>query len=106
MAGECANCPLRDEIKDLKTEIKALEDKYSSSRKLIYSRLEQLDRSAAVTDDRYVRILHEIEEINEKLKALSEQPQRRWDAAVTGTITAIIGGVIGFVISQIFGGGN
>lgn len=105
MPGECVNCPLRDEIKDLKTEVKALEDKYSSSRKLIYERLERLDRSAAVTDDRYVRILHEIEEINARLKALSEQPQKRWDTAVTVSITSIISGVIGFVIAKLFGGG-
>lgn len=104
MNAECQNCPLKEELREVKQDVKMLEDKYSSSRKIIYERLERLDSFKAVTDERYKRILDEISEIKVELKAVSEQPKKRWDTAVTSCITAIIGGIIGFFVSKISGG--
>lgn len=95
--NECVNCPVKEQLAKL-------EAKYSESRQRLYTRIEQLERAAAVTDERYSRILAEIEEINEKLKDLSAKPAKRMDTAVTAMITAAVGGFIGFIISKLTGG--
>lgn len=97
MSPECAGCPFKEQLE-------RLEQKYSESRQKIYARLESLERSEAVTQERYERILDEIKDINHQLKELSSKPQKRWDAAVLGVITTLIGGVTGYIVSKIFGG--
>lgn len=101
---DCQNCPLKERVEYMHDQIKELEKKYSTSRKSIYERLENLERQSALTDERYKRILEELEELKNTIKPLTEKPQKRWDTAVTSTITAIVGGIVGFIISKIFGG--
>lgn len=95
---------LKETVDYLRAEVKELEEKYSSSRRLIYDRLEELEKSSAIVDERYTRILSEIEEIKAAIKPLTDKPHKRWDTAITAVITATVGGVVGFVVSKIFGG--
>lgn len=74
------------------------------SHKIIYDRMESIELRSAVINDRYERILEEIRDINNKLETIAEQPQKRWDTAMTSGITALVGGGIGYALSQILGG--
>lgn len=46
----------------------------------------------------------EIVSIKTDVKELKEKPAKRWDTVTTIIITALVSGIIGFVISKIFGG--
>ncbi len=45
-------------------------------------------------------IKEDIDEVKNDVKELKEKPAKRWDLIVTAIITAIVSGLIGFVISQ------
>ncbi len=84
---------------DIETRINRLEERFEK----INQRVLDIEVSVALADDRYNRILTELEKVKESLEKLTEQPSQRWDKAVAATITAIIGGVVGMFISKIGG---
>ena len=48
------------------------------------------------------RMLKLLEQHENEIKKLSEQPARRWDLIATTMITAIVSSGVGFLFSQIF----
>ena len=43
----------------------------------------------------------DVNEIKSDVKSLAEKPARRWDDAVKIVMTALIGGIVGFILSSI-----
>lgn len=78
------------------TALENAEKENHESHKIIYDRMESIELRSAVINDRYERILEEIRDINNKLETIAEQPQKRWDTAVTAVITAVIGIAVGW----------
>lgn len=108
---DCQNCPLRDRIEQLSDQVDKLQEKYSDSRKGIYGRLEALENERGRTEEQYKSIKEDIDKlfrqydtILSKLDELKQQPAKRWDTFVTGCISALVGGIVGFMVTKIFGG--
>lgn len=102
------------DIDALEVRVKTLEENYKAnaeSRREIYKRLSKLEQDASRTDEKYKRIMTELDEqkrqlnsILEKLESMSEKPAKRWDAAMASIVSAVIAAVVGFIAAQIKGG--
>lgn len=82
----------------MENRIKTLEE----DNKKITARLSKLEGDRQLQEYQYNSIMKSIEEIKLDLKELKGTPTKRWDLIVTGTITAIVGGIIAFVVGKIF----
>lgn len=105
MNPECQNCPLKDTVE-------RLENKYSESRKQIYKRIDALESNYARTDERWSNVKEDLVEIKAqqkellaKFEQLSAQPAKRWDTAVSSSISAAVGAIVGAIGALLFGGG-
>lgn len=105
MNAECATCPYREEVVELKK-------KYSDSRKEIYGRLRDLETGQGITNERYKELKEDIgdlkkqqekdfnelkkqqQQILAKIDDISNRPQKRWDTAITVIITATITSIV------------
>lgn len=125
MNQDCLTCPYRGEVSELKT-------KYSTSRKEMYGRIEDVEKAVAITKVQYDELKGDIKDLKTqqekdfkelksqqekdfndlkaqqqailaKIESISQQPGKRWDTAITVTITAIITSVINFASSHLGG---
>lgn len=114
MNQDCLTCPYREEVSELKT-------KYSTSRKEMYGRIENLEKAQTRTDVQYQELKGDIQDLKDqqekdfdelkkqqqailaKIDSLTQQPGKRWDTAITVVITAIITSIINFA-AKFFGG--
>ena len=77
----------------------------------IYRRLETLETDKGRTAEQYKYIRRDLDELKkqqqeilDRIELISQKPAKRWDTVVTSTITAIIGGIIGFILTRVLGG--
>lgn len=114
---ECATCPYRAEVAELKT-------KYSTSRKELYGRIEEVEKAVAITAVQYGELKGDIKDLkaqqekdfNElkqqqqailaKIESITQQPAKRWDTAITVSVTAIITTIINFISNNFMSGGQ
>lgn len=74
----------------------------SEKHKEFFARIRALEQARAVQEEQYKTILAKLETVADAVSVLKERPARRWDSVVTALISAGVGGVIGYAISQIF----
>lgn len=110
MNPECQNCPLHEQMDQLREEVKRLQDKYSDSRKEIFKRLGDLENERGRTEEQYKQIKDDIgklfdqyDTILKRLDELRQQPAKRWDSMVSSGISAIVGALIGYLGTKIGG---
>lgn len=73
-------------------------------------RIQQIERSKEKTDFQYEQIMKTLETLNKdtipkltkEIEELKNKPVKRYDQVITGLISAIIGGIVGFVVNKIF----
>lgn len=92
----------------LKEEIRKMSCEKNGSHEKIYDRLNSLEKAQAVHDFQYQTIMDSIkkqelqmEQLEAKLNQLIEKPSKRWDGIVTSAISAIIGGVVAYILVQL-----
>lgn len=105
MNPECQTCQLAQRLDKL-------EEKYSASRKDIYGRIDKLEEKYSRSDERLISMKDDLVEIKAqqkellaKFEQLSAQPAKRWDTAVSSSISAAVGAIVGAIGALLFGGG-
>lgn len=93
-----ANCINEHRFHTIDEKIKELERKCSSDHKEFYDRIEDLEKENAVSRNDMEHIRDTVDEMNENLKSLMQQPAKRYDTIVVATITAIIAAVVAFLL--------
>ena len=83
-----------EEIGSLKHRVDELEDKNTVIQDIALS-----VRELAVN---MKSMLKEQERQGEAITVLQARPAKRWDTVITSTISAVIGGLIGIAIAQLF----
>lgn len=106
MPEKCAGtCPQLDKLEN---EVHALRDQNSDSHREIFKRLNDLELTNAVQDERYKATMDKLDEISEKqdslgakIGALEAKPGKRWDSMVDKAIWAFLAAVIAFMLGRI-----
>lgn len=87
-------CMMESRIKELEEESK----KHREDHGKFYERFNALEKSAAITEERYNKIREDTKEIkasikenNDALQELKEKPGKRWDTLVGCAISAAAG---------------
>lgn len=98
----CENgCVNEHRISTIEHELEELRKKNSNDNKEFYNRIELLEKENALLKKDIEHIKETMDEMNENIKTLMQQPAKRYDTIVASVITAIIGAVIGFIMSGI-----
>ena len=63
--------------------------------------LADLVSSVKVLADREARVEEDVSEIKTDVKELKEKPSKRYDTIITAILTAVCGGVVGYLLSMI-----
>lgn len=107
---DCANCPCEKRIKEIVADIEKSSQKGSDARKEIYNRLRSLETQVARTDERYISISKDLDELKRqqavvlsKIEDLSAKPAKRWDNAISTLIGTAIGAIVTFASTRLFG---
>lgn len=90
-----------EQLKELKEQNKEYE-----------KRLTAIETSREKTEFQYDQIMKAIEKLNEvtipnlmkELEAIKNKPAKRWETGINALISAIVAGVVGFLVSKL--GGN
>lgn len=98
----CENgCVNEHRLNTIEHELDEIRRKSSNDNKEFYSRIEFLEKENALLKMDIEHIKETMDEMNENIKTLMQRPQKRYDAIIASAITAVIGGVIGFIMSGI-----
>lgn len=98
----CENgCVNEHRLNTIEHELDELRRKSSNDNKEFYNRIEFLEKENALLKRDIEHIKETMDEMNENIKTLMQRPQKRYDAIIASAITAVIGGVIGFIMSGI-----
>ena len=98
---DCSNCPMEQRIARLEQEFAIEKDHSSKARQAIYDKLENHRTQLAVTDERYKQILNTLNELKSTVDELADNPKKRWNTLVNPAITAMCGGIVGYVLSAV-----
>lgn len=102
------------EHKTTESEIKEIWERLSageSSIKSAHHRIDDIEKkqddladlvsSVKVLADREARVEEDVSEIKTDVKELKEKPSKRYDTVITAILTAVCGGVVGYLLSLI-----
>lgn len=102
---ECKEaCPQLDK---LEREVQQFREQNSETHKEIFKRLNELERTNAVQDERYRATMDKLDEISEKQDSLGEKlgvieakPAKRWDKLVETVLVAAVTAVVAYLLGR------
>lgn len=104
---------LRQELKDYKEKTDKTLSRLDETTKDQEKRIQVLESEKKKTDYQFEQIMETLTKLNDvtipnltkEIEAIKNKPVKRYDQIITASITAIVGGIIGFAISMIFNKG-
>lgn len=96
---DCFNEHRLDEIEK---NIQQMQSKQTERHKEFYDRIGALEQKTALYSNDLDHIKETVDEMNSNLKILMAVPGKRYDTIIVCIITAVVGAVIGFMLSGIF----
>lgn len=96
------NCVNEHRFQQIEEDIKELRRKNSEEHGKFYNRIESVEKDMVESQGDRKHIREKLDEINENVETLIQAPSKRYDLVITSIITALVGGVAGFVLSGIF----
>lgn len=96
---ECFN---EHRIKELEKIFQLTETKQANHNKEFYDRIGALERETALSENDLNHIKATVDEMNNNLKILMAVPGKRYDTIVVCIVTAVVGTIVGFILSGIF----
>lgn len=95
------NCVNEHRIKNIEEKLKEMKSSNSEYHKEFYNRIEKLERDMVESENDRVHITEKLDEIGENVKSLMEKPAKRYETIVTSVLTAVIGALVGFLLSGV-----
>ncbi len=65
------------------------------------SNLEELVGTVKVLADREARVEEDVKEIKSDVKDIASKPAKKWEAVTEKALVALVGAIIGFLLTQI-----
>lgn len=84
------------------SELEAKIGKQSEKNSEFYRRIGTLEQKTALYGNDLDHIKEAVDEMNNNLKILMAVPGKRYDTIIVCIITAVVGAVVGFMLSGIF----
>lgn len=92
---------LTDSVYKLATSIESMQKDINEDRK----RIEKIEQKPALPPCQHVkdfeRYDNKFSELTEEMSEIKEKPLKRWDKFVTGIITSLAGGIVGYILAVI-----
>lgn len=99
----------------LKHDLEKMEQHNAAAHEKMYARLGKLEQQAPVTDHHFNQIMEAIKEIKSDLKsfqteiesrisAIEKAPAKKWDHLQQTLVACLASGIVGYIISKLFGG--
>ena len=82
--------------------VKALEEdreRNSAQHREFYRAFKELEKSGAVTQERYNTILSTMSEMRASIEALKAKPGKRWESVVDKALWAVAGAVVAWLLA-------
>ena len=95
------NCINEHRIKSLEDDFRDFKANNSKDHKEFYNRLEDVEKDMVSSKSDREHINGKLDEISENVKALMDKPGKRYETVATSILTAIIGALVGFVMSGV-----
>lgn len=100
--NECDNkCVNEHRFKQIEDDLKQLREKNSIDHKEFYNRIESTEKAMVESMSDRKHINEKLDKIDVNVEALMQKPVKRYDTVVTSIITAVVGGLIGFLLSGV-----
>lgn len=95
------NCINEHRIKSLEEDLKEYREKSSRDHKEFYDRIECVEKDMVESQGDRKHIREQLDKINGNVETLIQKPAKRYDTIVTSVFTAIIGAIVGFILSGV-----
>ena len=95
------NCVLAARVDRLEEDMKSEKENRQKTRSEIYDRLRKVESDQAVSRTKLDTITDKLDSLDGKMDTLLSKPGKRWEAVVAAVISAVVGGLIVFVMTKI-----
>ena len=100
--NECENrCVNEHRFKQIEDDLKQLREKNSADHKEFYNRIENVEKDMVESQGDRKHINEKLDKIDVNVETLMQKPAKRYDTVVTGIITAVVGALVGFLLSGV-----
>lgn len=96
---ELPECPIAGKVERLEEQLDEYQTRSANSHREIYSRLNTLETSSAVTQTRYDAIIEKLDGITNKVDELEQKPSKRWETVIASLISAVVAGVVTYLLA-------
>lgn len=99
---DCENkCVNEHRFKQIEEDLRELRDKNSRDHGKFYTRIENVEKDMIESQGDRKHIREQLDKINDNVESLVQKPARRYETVVTSILTAVIGALVGFVLSGV-----
>lgn len=95
------NCINEHRFKQIEDDLKELREKNSKDHKEFFNRIEKTEKDMVESVGDRKHINEKLDKIDVNVESLMQKPAKRYDTVVTGIITAVIGALVGFLLSGV-----
>ena len=100
--NECENkCINEHRFKQIEDDLKQLREKNSADHKEFYNRIEKTEKDMVESTSDRKHINEKLDKIDVNVETLMQKPAKRYDTVVTWIITAVVGALVGFLLSGV-----
>ena len=95
------NCMNEHRFRQIEDDLKELREKNSKDHKEFYNRIEKTEKDMVESIGDRKHINEKLDKIDVNVESLMQKPAKRYDTVVTGIITAVVGALVGFLLSGV-----
>lgn len=93
------NCVLAARVDRLEEDMKSEKENRQKTHLEIYDRLRKVESDQAVSRTKLDTITDKLDSLDGKMDTLLSKPGKRWEAVVAAVISAVVAGLVGFVLA-------
>ena len=98
--GACReNCPVAEKVSRLEEQLDEYQAQNGDSHREIYGRLNTLESTSAVQGTRFDFIIEKLDNLTRSVEEIKQKPAKRWEAVVAAVISAVVSGVVVFLLA-------
>ncbi len=93
------NCVLAARVDRLEEDMKSEKENRQKTHSEIYDRLRKVESDQAVSRTKLDTITDKLDSLDGKMDTLLSKPGKRWEAVIAAVISAVVAGLVGFVLA-------